>query len=551
MNRFIFRIRYIFSAFWHTFLRHPRKSIIVAVVLLVGTLALVLGGDTVQAPSEARTTTSVAVASVATLGQGAESLTLLGEVRAKSEADLRAQKSGQVTRVYVQAGQYVAPGTILAEIENQAERAGVLQAQGALAGAEASLAKVRGGARSEDKASATAQAEGATISLQASEEAARATYSSAFSATQDAIVAKSDTLFSNAYTVRPSFRVRSATYDESRAIEDERVALGDLLTTWKTRSATTLSTAELESALREAQSTLERVKTFLDSVSMFVSKQDITSDFTASQKAVQEGVMAGARAEIDGARQSVSGALQGIANARSAQRISSLTESKLVVGAQSEDLDLALAMLTQARAGLAGARALLERSFVRAPISGTVSTLAIQQGDYVNPGEVLAVVANKNALEVEVQVSDDVRGLVAVGATTTVDNTLTGIVTSIEPGLDPVTKKSRVHIGLPTNTTLTNGQYVSISLDNTTIAKKSAKVREGTAIPIEAIKVLPSGLALFTVNASSTLEAYSITEGTIVGDRMLVKSDVPLDLFIVTDVRGLSVGEQVTIDTNN
>jgi multidrug efflux pump subunit AcrA (membrane-fusion protein) len=233
--------------------QHPRKSaILVGVLLALLVVGSPFGGGVEDTPKLGTSDASVRLASVAVLSEGGDSLVLLGEVRSVSQAELRAEKSGEVRRVYVSAGQYVRAGAILAEIENGSERAGVLQAQGTLQAAQAALSKATAGARGEDKASASAQTTNADIALSAARDAARSAYSQSYSLAQNAVFAVADDYFSNPYTVNPSFRVRTADYDERQVLEDVRVDIGRHLDTWKESTLETIPNDMLYSKLHEA-----------------------------------------------------------------------------------------------------------------------------------------------------------------------------------------------------------------------------------------------------------------------------------------------------------
>jgi multidrug efflux pump subunit AcrA (membrane-fusion protein) len=525
--------------------RNPKKSIVALVVVVLAVVFLSKNEEIVPVTEEV-TVPMVSVATIGELSGSQDSLTVVGEVRSVTQVELRTQSSGEVTNVNVSAGQYVGAGTILAEIENAAERAMVLSAQGALAGAEASLARVYAGARTEDRTSASAQAEGATIARAAAEESARATYSQSYSLAQDAIFAKADDFFTNTYTVRPSFRVRTASYDERRVLENERVAVGEILDAWKVKTYTTLDVGTLDTALTEAQRDLTRIKSFLDSISAFVSEQTLDDDFTAADKSAQEGALIGARASIDGARAAVAGARQGLAAALTAEVAASGSESKLATGDRPEDVRIVEAGVLSARGAYAGALAGLERTLIRTPIAGTVTTFNVGRGDFVSMQEVVAVVANEKALEIEAFVSESARERITIDAPVRIDGTYDGVVTSVAPGLDPVTKKSRITVGVTGDAPLVNGSFAEIAFTGSTTLSVEKPTSE-TLIPITAIKVLPSGLAVFTVRDDGTLEARTVKEGTILGDRMLIQEGLPKDLAIVIDVRGLIEGENVTI----
>lgn len=541
-------IRSTLSSWYAHGLRHPRKSL-VAIAILLGSLFLTLtAGDTAEAPSSEQPSEQVVtLVSVAEASAEDRSLSLTGEVRSVSQAELRTRKSGTVTAVHARAGEYVQAGVILAEIDNAGERAAVLSAQGALAAAQAQLDRVRAGDRAEDKASTASQSESAASALLNAQDRARTTYSQSYTLAHDAVFAQADDFFSNPYTVAPSFRVRSASYDERKTLEKERVAIGALLEKWKEKSQMPIADDQLISRLTEAERDLGRIKVFLDNISLYVSEQELSDDLTSGEKAAEEGAILGARTAVDSARTAVNGARAGITSAQSAAEVTRLAEQKTTAGARVEDVRIAEAGVLQARGALQSAQAAFENSIIRTPIAGTVTTLNISRGDFVSSMVVAAIVANEKALEVELFVSENTRARIEAGQPVLVGGTHAGVITGVAPGLDPETKKARVTVGVSSDAPLTNGSYVDVTLMNSTSSTTTRDAStDGYLIPLSAIKVLPDGLAVFTVGEDETLLAHAIQEGTITGDRMLVR-DIAPELRIVVDVRGLQEGDRVSV----
>ncbi len=535
---------------FRTLRRHPFVTLVCLVLLAGGIYALERGNGAVEEASSDVRIPVVEVATIAALSEDTAPLIVLGEVRSVRQAELRPDKPGEVTRVNVRVGQTVAAGTILAEVENGAERAAVVSAQGALAAAEAGLAKARAGARAEDRVSATVQAQNAGAGLASAQDAAQSAIAQSFTLAEDAVLAKTDRFFSNPYTVRPSLRVRSASYDERLAIENERVALGELIRVWRSEATSgRVPPSELLQRLELISNRLTRIKTYLNTLSGFISKQPIDADLDAATKSAQEAAVAGAQSSIDAARASITGATQGLSNAAAALRTSTLSESRIQAGERPEDIAVAQAAVTQARGGLAQAVAGLERSLIRTPIAGTVTTLSITRGGHVTGQDVVAVVANEGGLEVEGYLSQNALVRASVGMPVLVGGTYRGSVTTLSPGLDPGTKRARFTVALPRDAQFVNGEYVELALmSETSTSSTKRRAAGGYALPITAIKVAPSGLVVFTVTEANTLEALPITEGPIVGSSMLI-TDLGPETRIVKDARGLSAGDVVTVST--
>ena len=107
---------------------------LLVVIVLIGKL---LGGDSMTQEETVATTRTVTVAPVSELANNDSGLPLLGTVTSVSEATIRSESSGKLTRVYKQLGDTVVAGQVIAEFENSGERASVLQAEGAYDAAKA------------------------------------------------------------------------------------------------------------------------------------------------------------------------------------------------------------------------------------------------------------------------------------------------------------------------------------------------------------------------------------------------------------------------------
>ncbi len=86
---------------------------VLTVVIVLAVVFLGKNEEIVPVTEEA-TVPMVSVATIGELSGSQGSLTVVGEVRSVTQAELRTQSSGEVTSVNVSAGQYVGAGTILA-----------------------------------------------------------------------------------------------------------------------------------------------------------------------------------------------------------------------------------------------------------------------------------------------------------------------------------------------------------------------------------------------------------------------------------------------------
>ncbi len=523
---------------------NPKKSVVFA--LLFCLLIFLTIPDNANTPTESENSfPTVEVKSVAEISN-ADPLTLFGEVRNVNQAELKTEKSGKVTNVYATAGQYVYAGKILAEIDNAPEKAGILSAKGALEVAKANLLKVENGARIEDKINATTQTQNAMVTLQTTQQNARNIYSNAYSTAQNAVFATADTYFNNPRTVSPSFRINSANYEEKQKLKKERVEIESILKNWKKNTEKNIPNEKLNSSLIQAEKDLNVIKIFLNEISYFISKQEINENLTQAQKTNEETGIQMAIANVGNAKTSVTNTLQALASAYSSMSITSLNENKITNGAREEDLLAAKAGVTQARGALASAYAMYEKSIIRAPISGTLTTFNISKGEYVPIQKSVAVIVGNGLNEIETFISEDTLERVDTDTQVIINDKYKGKISSVSPGLDPTTKKARVTILLEKEAKLINGSYAKIKIIAENEEKNVAQNND-FLIPLTAIKVTPSGLAVFTVNKNGKLQARQIAEGPILGSKMLVKKGLSPETKIVVDVRGLSENEKVTV----
>src|SRR3989344_5680599 len=167
-----------------------------ALVLVIAGVAYVATRSKPQVTPEVQIH-SVEVKSVAELSAAATPLSLVGSVTSQSEATVRAEKSGQVVRVNTSLGARISAGAVAAEIENASERAAVLQAEGGLDAAQANLAKVTGGVRTEQRSILEANVTAATAALESARSNALSTLLSAYATMDSGILATTDKLFTN------------------------------------------------------------------------------------------------------------------------------------------------------------------------------------------------------------------------------------------------------------------------------------------------------------------------------------------------------------------
>ena len=484
----------------------------------------------------------VTVASVDSLSPGNAPLEVLGKVESESDATILSQTSGEVTGLYHQLGDHVAAGETIAVMENSSQQAAVAQAQGAYDAAQAALAKVSG-TTAQNSTTAADQASQAADNAQASVEAS---LESTYAALDDAVHTKADILFTNPRTLQiaflPSFltpdsQLQTATLAQRSALE-ATLAASDALTT-------DTSVADTDANAVAMTKNAEATEDFLNNLIQLVNEELPDQGITAA-------TISGYQATLGAARSEVVSAVASLTTAKTTYdsdvSVASGAANTADGGSQS-DIAVAQANVQSALGAVDAAKATLAKTIIRSPLSGTITDLSITDGGYVNSFTEVAEVSNPSALKVVAYVTAADAKTLAQGNAATIDGTTPGVIAQVASAIDPETATIEVDVALTGDQgDLIDGDSVPVELDRTPASSAAAKLDGQQVIPIVALKITPTGPVVFTVNAASmTLKSHPVTIGSILGQNIVVTAGLTPDMQIVTDARGLTDGEPVTV----
>jgi len=514
---------------------------VAGVVLVIGGIAYVATRSNPEVTAELQIH-SVEVKSVAELSSAATPLSLVGSVTSQSEATVRAEKSGQVVRVNTSLGARISAGAVAAEIENASERAAVLQAEGGLDAAQANLAKVTGGVRTEQRSILEANVTAATAALESARSNALSTLLSAYAVMDSGILATTDKLFTNPGKTGSKFNI--VTSDSRLTIEIETTR--DVLTPYLAREAAVSdslsASSNLAAEIATTQAEVRAARSFLDLIVSALNKAIPSPSASSAQIATYLAEATTVRTSLTSTLTALAAATQSLSSSQTALEVARTNLEQGVAGGQPSLLAPAKAAVKQAQGGLAAARANLEKSIIRAPISGTVNSFSLKRGDYLQMTSPVLTIANNGALEILTYVSENDAREIAVGQPVTIEKA-SGVVTRIAPALDPVTKKIEVRIGVNDPKGLINGQSVLVSIVRTRAVSGGT---DRITIPIAAVKVEAERNIVFTVDAD-VLVAQEVTLGALLGERVVISGGLTPDMRIIVDARGLREGEKVEV----
>ena len=298
------------------------------------------------------------------------------------------------------------------------------------------------------------------------------------------------------------------------------------------RALALTETSDIQAEISKTTEETQILKSYVDAISALLNASIPSNDYS-------QATIDGYGATASAARSIVSGS------------IASLTAStQAIIAAQTSgdspsNASASSAAIKTAQGAYNAANASLEKTIIRAPISGTLNNLAIKLGDFVSPSQEVAVVSNNGSLEIVAFITPEDRSQIAVGTAVLIEREYNGSIKSIAPAVDPMTKKIEIKVGFAGKTNnLTNGE--SVHLDIARAAKKTTSKAATVAIPISAVKIQSDGAVVFTVDETNHLVSQPVTTGVLIGDKIQILSPISANTMIVTDARGLKNGQEVS-----
>lgn len=454
---------------------------------------------------------------------GDESLSLIGSVRAFTEATVTTERSGRVVGVNVKLGQKIQAGTIIATLENALERASVLQAEGVYDAAVAASAQSGVGLNEAQNV------------LRNAKNSAVSTFKSSYNTVNGIVVNSIDSFFSNPNTGIIGLKIDGRGFTSQ--LNTERIEYRVLLPTWQSRVNSISIDSELRAELEYAKENTARTINFVDTFLAVFNQQGDSSRYTQAELQSLGSTYTNLRSSLITVQSSINAALSGLTSAEDTVQRAQLSASGGTTSAADAQIKQALGSLRAAQANFA-------KSILRAPVSGTVNSLSVRTGDFINAFTPVAIVANNNALEIVTYVSDVELASIQKGDEVIVENEYIGRITEIAPAVDVNTHKTEVRIATE-GTSIKNGDTVRITKDIVVENKSDNVVR----VPLTAIKFeRENGLVFIVIDGK--LVSRPVTLGTILGNSVEIIDGLSSEEDFVVDVRGLVVGSEVEIKQN-
>ena len=459
----------------------------------------------------------VVVKSVAELSGTSATLPVVGTIRSEHEAQIRAESGGSIVSLNNKLGDFVIAGHTIAETENSSQRAALLQAEGALDAAKASVPIFE-------------------TSLDSAKGGALTTLLSAYATVDSAITNTADQMFSNPDSANLQFTPTVANSQAKLNVENMRISLRATLDRETAVKSTLSKNSDLMREFSLAETELRRTRDFTDQLLVALNS-------AVSSPSLSDATIATYKANVTAARSSLTSSLTAITSASAG--IENATNN-LNGNGGGTDVSSSQAALKQAQGAYNAALANLDKTIIRSPISGSINNLSIHLGDFVSAFQQVAVVSNNGSLEAVTYVTEEDRSSLSVGSVASIEGSATGTIARVAPALDPVNHQIEVRIALPRDAHFANGQSVHIDLSRS----NPVSAHGSTRLPISSLKMSSDGTFVFTLNEKNELVAHAIKTGDLSGDTIIILDGVSPDMNIVVDARGLKEGDTVSTPVN-
>ncbi|MEZ4195491.1 MAG: HlyD family efflux transporter periplasmic adaptor subunit [Candidatus Paceibacterota bacterium] len=502
---------------------YGKKKVIttVVIVVLIVVYGLNSGEDAVLDEGSSERVSEVVVATPATLENG-NAVSLIGTVRPQSEVKITNERGGKVTSVQTALGSTVKAGQILLTLENDSERASLLQAEGAYEAALANSDSSDSGLR-EAESRYTAATQGAVSSID-----------SAYITFTDSLYNTVDKFFSNPTSGIIGFKLNGK--GQTSFLNEERTAMRTIVSTWPRNIAPNSEQSKIMSALDVSKQNNERLLSLVDTIVLLLQESENASGVPGESVSALSADLTSVRNRLVGAINAIDGASANLAGASESLKRAS-------IGAKGGTTSLSDAQIKQALGSLRAAQANYEKTLIRTPLSGTVNSFDVKVGAYLNAFSDIATIANNNALEVVVFASDKERGRLAVGDEVVLaTGKTTGTIVSIAPAIDSVTQKTEVRISVQGDI-LKSGETIRVEKVSEVVTTDNV-----IRLPLTAVKFTSTSGSIFVVE-NEKLVARSVELGEVIGSTVEVMAGLDINTEFVLDARGHNAGEKVTTVT--
>lgn len=408
-----------------------------------------------------------------TQGTITEQVDVTGNTTPIQSLDLAFEAGGTISAVYKNAGDTVAPGDALVQLDTNALQAQLAQAQASVASAQATLANLQAGPTPQAVAVSQASLASAQQSLANEYAGVSDAVTSAFAKANDAVRNQLTSLYSGPETNNPQLTFSVSDSQVLNNADFERLQASQELNAWQNELAAlpaNPSTSTLDVTLTNASNHLAVVEQLLETDSSALV--DATS-LSATTAATYKTDVANAVTEVEDASGSITGSQQSIASDEAAVAEAQASLNQTLAGSTPQNIAAQQAAVAQAQANEQSVQVNINNATLVSPIAGVVTVQNAKVGEIAVAGQTITSVISNDDFEVDADVPETDIGKIAVGNTVSMTfdafpgETFSGKVFYIDPAQTIVsgvvdylikvsfdTPDARIKSGLTTNLTI-------------------------------------------------------------------------------------------------
>ena len=420
---------------------HKIWSIIIAVVIVVVIYflySIIFPTQTTVQYTFSRVKRGDLVVSVAGSGQ----VSTLSKVSIKPNTTGQTQTLGQITSVNVQNGDSVKAGQVVAILDGKNALQTLNQAKASVTSAQASYDKLVNGLTDSQLLSLNNAITTAQTSVDNAKQNILIKLKSAYTSAANSVYLNTDAFFVNPLSVNPLIQINGVNFTNQETqnnINQERYAIGSMLSTWRNNIMNQSTSDDLVSSLNTTISNLNIIRNYFDDMTMLFGVYSVSSDSNSLATInANKNTAASARSSIDSSISDFTSTLQSYNSA-----VFSLQQAKDNLAIQqkpplADDLAVSQANLDNAKANLANAQTAYDSRIITAPFNGQIGGLTASIGQQVSSSDSLATLITAEKV-INVTLNEVDAAKVSAGNTVTItfdslpNISLTGSVSYIDP----------------------------------------------------------------------------------------------------------------------
>jgi multidrug resistance efflux pump len=216
---------------------------------------------------------------------------------------------------------------------------------------------------------------------------------------------------------------------------------------------------------------------------------------------------------------------------------------QLVSSPRAVDIQPLRAALSEVRANLRSVIDQRSNAFLRAPISGRISKVNIEEGEVANPNSTLLNIVNTSRLEAEAHLSPDQLKTISLNEEVQLENGGIARITRISPAVDNNTGKIEVELVVEADTAdYTPGEYIELTIETT----ESTQEDSGYLLPFSAVNIQPEQNFIYYINQAGKVAKQQVKLDRVIGERVLIKNLGEItEIINNTDQAQDLIGQQV------